>query len=214
MKAPFGAVVKAVGGLGSTPARRCPRAGAGGTIARMASHRDFLALDDRALLSQCAVDTYKASGPGGQHRNKVSSAVRLRHGPTDLSAHGDDSRSQHENKRLALRRLRVAIATTLRHPVDTAADGLPEVVEECLHRDKVRPGASRRRLTVGRRDERYWRVVAALLDVLEALEGRVSDAAAWVGISTSNLIKVLRADQRALTAVQDIRRRHGEKPLK
>jgi hypothetical protein len=180
----------------------------------MTSHRDVLCLDDKALLAQCAVDAYKASGPGGQHRNKVSSAIRLRHAPTGLSAHGDDSRSQHENKRLALRRLRVTIASTLRHPVDLSSESLPSVVEECLHRDKARPGSSQRRLTIGRRDGRYWQVVAALLDVLEAAEGRVSDASAWVGISTSNFIKVLRADQQAFAAVQSIRRAHGEKPLK
>lgn len=71
---------------------------------------DYLSLDDAALLVQCAVHVYKSSGPGGQHRNKVSSAVRLRHNPTGITTHGDQSRSQHDNKRLALQRLRMNIA--------------------------------------------------------------------------------------------------------
>ena len=53
---------------------------------------DWLALDDAALLADCDVHIYKASGPGGQHRNKVSSAVRLRHRPTATTAHGDPAR--------------------------------------------------------------------------------------------------------------------------
>ena len=40
------------------------------------STADYLALDDRALLGQCEVDVYRASGPGGQKRNKIESAVR------------------------------------------------------------------------------------------------------------------------------------------
>ncbi|MFP4105187.1 MAG: peptide chain release factor family protein, partial [Phycisphaerae bacterium] len=77
----------------------------------MLTRDNYLELDDDQLLGQCEVDTYKASGPGGQHRNKVSSAVRLRHKPTEIMAHGNDSRSQHENKRLALKRLRKNLAT-------------------------------------------------------------------------------------------------------
>src|SRR5204863_2048578 len=62
-------------------------------------------LTEDQLLAQCEVDTYRASGPGGQKRNKTSSAVRLRHNPTGLIVIAEDTRSQHENKALALKRL-------------------------------------------------------------------------------------------------------------
>src|SRR5437899_10680650 len=69
---------------------------------------DWTGLTDAALLAQCEVDTYRASGPGGQKRNKTSSAVRLRHTPTGLITIAEGSRSQHENTANALTRLRHA----------------------------------------------------------------------------------------------------------
>src|SRR5438309_8314779 len=71
-------------------------------------------LTDAQLLHQCAVDTYRASGPGGQKRNKTSSAVRLRHLPSGLIVIAEESRSQHENRARALKRLRQAPYPKLR----------------------------------------------------------------------------------------------------
>ncbi len=62
------------------------------------SRHNWTALTDEQLLAQCEVDTYRASGPGGQKRNKTSSAVRLRHLPSGLLVIAEESRSQHENK--------------------------------------------------------------------------------------------------------------------
>src|SRR6476659_7350794 len=77
----------------------------------------WTALSDEQLLAQCEVDTYRASGPGGQKRNKTSSAVRLRHPPTGIIVIAEESRSQHENKARALRRLHHALFLRLRDPV-------------------------------------------------------------------------------------------------
>src|SRR5438105_12507300 len=71
-------------------------------------------LSDRQLLAQCALDTYRASGPGGQKRNKTSSAVRLRHPPSGLIVIAEESRSQHENRARALRRMRQALYLKVR----------------------------------------------------------------------------------------------------
>jgi hypothetical protein len=198
---------------------------------------EYLALDDAALLRQCEVHTYKSSGPGGQHRNKVSSAVRLVHEPTRISAHGDDSRSQHENKRLALKRLRMNIAMHLRGGVDRTLPP-PAFVRECMFhpRGKTKncglqiadrklngageepapppqPAIAPMRLEIGTKDFRFWRIAAWLLDVLESCSGRMSDAAGVVGITTGNFSDLLTSDRHLLAAAQEIRKRHNLKPL-
>jgi len=169
----------------------------------------FLAATDAALLAQCEVHTYKSSGPGGQHRNKVSSAIRLAHRPTGITALANESRSQHDNKVRALRRLRMNIACRLRRAAAGPDFTVPDVVKECLFVARGGPAAGATRLGVGRKDHRFWQVAAVLLDLLEGSAGRLGAAAAELGITTGNLTSVLKSDRHLLAAAQQIRKRHG-----
>lgn len=72
--------------------------------------REFLGLSDEQLMKQCEMSTFKSSGPGGQHRNKRESAVRLKHLPTGIIAQAVEDRSQHKNRASALARLRTLLA--------------------------------------------------------------------------------------------------------
>ena len=64
------------------------------------------ALSDEALLLECDEAFFIASGPGGQHRNKTETGVRLTHRPTGLTVTATERRSQLQNRGAALERLK------------------------------------------------------------------------------------------------------------
>lgn len=163
-------------------------------------------LSDDQLLSQCEVDTYRASGPGGQKRNKTSSAVRLRHPPSGLIVIAEESRSQHENKAKALKRLRRAFFLKLREP--QPSDGW------LAHPDfrDARNGAGR--LDLGRKDPRFWPAVGVVLDVLLALEARLREAAEALELGTANLVTFLAVEPKVWEEANHLRTQFGHKPLR
>jgi hypothetical protein len=169
---------------------------------------DHLMASDDALIAQCEVDRYRASGPGGQHRNKTESAVRLRHRLTGVTAIGEDSRSQAENKIHAVRRLRAAIALSVREPV--ALDGhAPSPRLAALVAGGTAPLGARTRLTGD-----YWAAIAELLDLLVAGELEIAATAQRLGITTGALSKLVLHDEQVARAVNDRRRARGMRPLR
>jgi protein subunit release factor B len=74
--------------------------------ARREAARRAMALSDEALHAECIEEFFIAGGPGGQHRNKTETGVRLTHPPTELSVTATERRSQLQNRGVALERLR------------------------------------------------------------------------------------------------------------
>jgi hypothetical protein len=151
------------------------------------------------------VDTYRASGPGGQKRNKTSSAVRLRHRPTGLIVIAEESRSQHENKAKALRRLRRAVYLMIRETPPSAPGNHPDLAPA---RD------SDGRLHLSPKDARFWPAAGVVLDVLTSVDGQMSTAAAALGTTSANLGDFLAADPRLWQEANRLRIQWGLKPLK
>jgi len=165
----------------------------------------FLILDDHALLAQCELDTYRAHGPGGQKRNKTSSAVRLRHQPTGLIVTATEERSQHINKARALRRMREALALHVRGAADGGTFEVPTIVQ-------YRSPDGGLRVSIGSDDFPF--VVAELLDVLAFHRTRVSDAAAALALTTGQLIRFFESHPKLWERVNQMRADAGEKPLR
>ena len=169
---------------------------------------DYLLASDDQLIAQCEVDRYRASGPGGQHRNKTESAVRLRHKLSGIAAIGEDSRSQSENKLHAVRRLRSALALGVREPVLLDAYA-PSARLAAFIAAGTAPLGAKTKLTGG-----YWAAIAELLDLIVANNLEIGSSAQRLGITTGALSKMLLHDDAVARVVNDLRRAKAMRPLR
>lgn len=93
---------------------------------------------DEELLRECEVDTFRSSGPGGQHVNKTESAVRLRHLPSGVVVTSQQERSQHRNKALCLEKLRAKIEKLNYRPAKRVPTRVPRSVKNRTLETKAR----------------------------------------------------------------------------
>ena len=93
---------------------------------------------DEELLRECEVETFRSSGPGGQHVNKTESAVRLRHVPSGIVVTSQQERSQHRNKMLCLQRLRKKIERLNYRPAKRIPSRVPRSAKNRILEEKAR----------------------------------------------------------------------------
>lgn len=162
---------------------------------------DWCSLSDTDLLAQCARDQYRASGPGGQKRNKTDSAVRLRHLPTGMLVTATESRSSHENLRRAVRRMRTALALRHRQPVAQLEAAERALVRAALEESNPKGPC-------------FLPAAALILDCLAARRGKVGEVAEAMEVSTARLARFLHLSRESWRAAQEIRAANDLAPLR
>jgi hypothetical protein len=162
-------------------------------------------LPTEELLTQCDVRRLRRGGPGGQHRNKVETAVVLVHRPTGLTAEANERRSQPENLNQAIFRLRLKLAVAIRGQCD-GHSGQPS--------DLWRERSSTGRIAVNRSHDDFPTLLAEALDQVAAADFDLPPAAQALGTSASQLARFLQQQPAAWSLVNEARRARGLRPLR
>jgi hypothetical protein len=156
------------------------------------------------LLADCDIRRTRRGGPGGQHRNKVETAVVVTHRPSGIAGQAAERRSQDLNRQAAIQRLRVNLALQLRTP-PTAESGPSET-----WRARIRGG----KIVVSPDHDDFPALLAEALDRLAAADWDAGAAAKRLAVSASQLVKFLKTEPAAFLQLNRERQRRELLPLK
>ncbi len=168
-------------------------------------------LPEEELRKALRTERTRGSGPGGQHRNRVETEIRLTHVPTGICAFAGERRSQHRNNQVAFFRLRLNLALDYRTPLrdeDLVPPGAFRPSE--LWRSRVR----KQRIAVNPEHADFPAILAEALDTLHLYEDELAAVAEALGVTRSQFLKLLAKAPAALHALNQRRKARGEKPLR
>ena len=150
----------------------------------MAEHPVFL--DDDELLKNCDVQRTKRGGPGGQHRNKVESAIVITHLKSGIRGEASERRSQHENKAVAIARFRKNLAVFFRLNIPWEEFGEPTE----LWQSRCKKG----RISLSAQHLEFPMVLAEVFERLNACEYDLKKVAVALTCTSSQLIKLIKKE--------------------
>lgn len=156
------------------------------------------------LLRDCDERRTKGSGPGGQHRNKVETKVVLVHRPSGTAAQAGERRSQGENRRRAVDRLRRALAVAVRVP------GAASRPRSGLWLSRCRGG----RISCNPAHADFPALLAEALDVLGDRAWDARAAAEALGCTPTQLVRFAADEPPALVRWNAERAARGLPPLR
>lgn len=110
----------------------------------MSEHPPF-PTDRETLEREAQMSFFRAGGPGGQHRNKVETGVRLFHPPSGIRVAASERRSQAQNRELAFERLAEALEKRNRKPTPRKATRPTRASVKRRREDKRKRGEVKRR---------------------------------------------------------------------
>lgn len=140
------------------------------------------------MSALCEIDFFRATGPGGQKRNKSSSAVRLKLIGSDFAVTDCTERSQHRNRANALRKMRMLLALSCRCvPPDK-----PVLAARCAKDNDLYP---------------FW--CAVIFDLLAQDNWELAPAAEKLSWTPTALWKILSGDPELWRKFCDMRKKNG-----
>lgn len=161
-------------------------------------------LDEAELLAQCEIRRQRRSGPGGQHRNKVETAVVITHSPTGIQGEATERRSQEQNRKVAILRLRVNLA--VRHRTEVAVEDYQPTL---LWQQRCRS----RRISINPQHDAFPAILAEAVNVLAASGWEPKEAASRLSCSPSQLIKLIQLEPHAFVQMNQHREELGLRTL-
>ena len=162
------------------------------------------ALDVETLLKDCTITRGRASGPGGQHRNKVETHITVVHNPSGIDAQAGERRLAKENQSVAIRRLRLKLAMEIRIEVPAGEIRSQLWKSRCV----------KNRIVCNPKHADYPSLLAEALDVIEACGFDVKKASARLECSTTQLIRFIGDHRPALEQLNQSREDRGLHRLK
>ena len=146
----------------------------------------LLLMDDEELVRYCRLEFFKATGNGGQKRNKTSSAVRVTLEEYSITAEDCSERSQHRNRATALVKLRKRLAYAVRR------EYIPPEQTVCSLENKM-----------------YPLFLAKLLDLLDSCAWDYRRAAETFGVTATSLLKMIARDSEFFIYYNNMRKSAG-----